>query len=181
MAVTTDIPVSRLQNVSDRTLVPAALKKLRDELEAAVAAQQAGAVGLQKRSLRITFDGNAGSADLNAAATTQTFSIGAVLPANARIVSVNVPLATPAAGGGASACVVALGTAGDPVALVSSADVFSAAVDGQASAMTLGKAPFKLFASAGAQLQARVTVTGANASALTAADFTVEVFFQVAA
>lgn len=97
-----------------------------------------------------------GHADLTDADGEQSINIGAVLPANAMILSVDVALATPFSGGTATAVLLDIGTSGDPDAIVVNCDLFAAAVDGKASSMPAGIAPFKLFTSAGAQLLATV-------------------------
>ena len=97
-----------------------------------------------------------GHADLTDADGEQSINIGAVLPANAMILSVDVALATPFSGGTATSVLLDIGTSGDPDAIVVNCDLFAAAVDGKASSMPAGIAPFKLFTSAGAQLLATV-------------------------
>ena len=97
-----------------------------------------------------------GHADLTDADGEQSINIGAVLPANAMILAVDVALATPFSGGTATLVLLNIGTSGDPDAIVANCDLFTAAVDGKASAMPAGIAPFKLFTSAGAQLLATV-------------------------
>lgn len=97
-----------------------------------------------------------GHADLTDADGEQSINIGAVLPANAMILAVDVALATPFSGGTATSVLLDIGTSGDPDAIVADCDLFAAAVDGKASAMPAGIAPFKLFTSAGAQLLATV-------------------------
>lgn len=129
---------------------------------------------IQTRSVTITHT------TLDAAATSQTINIGAVLPANAMIVGSNVAITTPTTGGGSSSCVVDIGTSGDVDAIIDGANVFAAAVDGMASTRPLGIAPDKLFVSAGAQLIA--TVTGdVNVSLFSAGSFTITVAFVVIA
>ena len=97
-----------------------------------------------------------GHADLTDADGEQSINIGAVLPANAMILAVDVALATPFSGGTATSVLLDIGTSGDPDAIVANCDLFAAAVDGKASTMPAGIAPFKLFTSAGAQLKASV-------------------------
>lgn len=114
------------------------------------------------------------------AALFQVVNVGAVLPANAMILGVDVAQTTATTGGGSSSCVVDIGTAGDADALIDGANVFAAAVDGMASTRPLGIAPNKLFVSAGAQLTATVT-SDVNVDLLTAGSFTVTVSFVVIA
>lgn len=97
-----------------------------------------------------------GHADLTDADGEQSINIGAVLPANSMILAVDVALATPFSGGTATSVLLDIGTSGDPDAIVVNCDLFAAAVDGKASSMPAGIAPFKLFTSAGAQLLATV-------------------------
>jgi len=124
----------------------------------------------QTRSVTITHT------TLDAAALSQTISIGAILPANAMILGVDVVITTSTTGGGSSSCVVDIGTSGDVDALVDGANVFAAAVDGKASTRPLGIAPNKLFTTAGAQLIATV-ISDVNVSLLTAGSFTITVAF----
>ncbi len=146
------------------------LAKLGD----AVATADAG-VALQKRTVTV------GHADLTDADTSQTISIGAVLPANARILGVAIHTVTTFAGGTATDLVVDIGTADDVDALIDGADVFGTIVDGQALARPLGIAPNKLFASAGAQLTATFVSTGDNLVNLTSGTCTIDVLFSVLA
>jgi len=97
-----------------------------------------------------------GHADLTDADGEQSINIGAVLPANSMILAVDVALATPFSGGTATSVLLDIGTSGDPDAIVANCDLFAAAVDGKASTMPAGIAPFKLFTVAGAQLLATV-------------------------
>jgi len=133
-----------------------------------LAASQLGTI--QTRTVTITHT------TLDAAALTQTINIGAVLPANAMIVGVNVAQATATTGGGASSCVVDIGTSGDVDALVDGANVFAAAVDGMVSTQPRGIAPNKVFVTAGAQLIATV-IGDVNVALLTAGSFTITVAF----
>jgi hypothetical protein len=121
-----------------------------------------------------------GHADLTDADGEQTLNIGAVLPANAMILAVNVALATPFTGGGAGSVLLDIGTAGDPDAIVANCDLFAAAVDGVASSMPAGIAPFKLFTSAGAQLLATVAAD-VNVADLAAGAAVITVSFVVVA
>lgn len=144
----------------------------------ALASAYAGAasgVALQKRSVTV------GHADLTDADTSQDINIGAVLPANARILGVSIHTVTAFAGGTVSALALDIGTSGDIDALVDGADLFAAAVDGQAATRPLGIAPNKLYASAGAQLVARFVSTGDNLVNLTAGTATIDVLFSVLA
>lgn len=140
----------------------------------ALATAQAAAqssLPLQKRTVTV------GHAALTDADTSQDVNIGAVLPANARIMGVSLHTVTAFAGGTVSALALDIGTSGDIDALVDGADLFAAAVDGQAASRPLGIAPNKLFASAGAQLVARFVSTGDNLVNLTAGAVTIDVLF----
>ena len=103
-----------------------------------------------------------------------------MLPANARIVGASVKLATPFTGGGAADVKLDIGTAGDPDAIVNAADLFAAAVDGEASAMPSGIAPNKHFVAAGAQLTATVDAD-VNVADLTAGAATIDVLYTILA
>lgn len=118
-------------------------------------------------------------ADLTAAATSETLNVGAALPANARIYGFNIKLATPFSGGGAAAVSVEVGSAGDADAIVDGADLFAAAVDGQASSAPAGIAPYKHFA-----LSTQITATftsNVNVADLDAGSVTIEIYYFIAA
>ena len=125
-----------------------------------------------------------GHADLTAASNglAQAINIGATLPANARIISVDASALTPFSGGSASAVGMTIGTSGDVDALISVCDVFAAAVDGGPSSFTAGIRPNKLFATVGAQLIATFTPDGSHTLlGLTAGSITIDVFYTVLA
>jgi hypothetical protein len=82
----------------------------------------------------------------------------------------------PFSGGGASAVSADIGTSGDDDAIVSTADLFAAAVDGKCPDMPAGIAPYKLFTSAGAQLTVTIT-SDVNVSTLTAGQVVATVAF----
>jgi hypothetical protein len=130
-------------------------------------------VALQKRSLHLT------TSNVNAASTSQVINLGAVLPDNARILGIDVRLAT-ASTGITGPVTVKVGTAGDDDAILSSANLTSAAVDGESSTHTLGIAPNKLL-TGGAQLICTVTSASGNLSSLSTLDATVDVLFAVLA
>ena len=121
-----------------------------------------------------------GHADLTDADGEQSINIGAVLPANAMIVGVNVALATPFTGGTATSVLLDIGASGDPDAIVANCDLFAAAVDGMASTLPAGIAPFKVFVSAGAQLLATVAADD-DVADLVAGAATITVSFVVIA
>jgi hypothetical protein len=154
------------------------VKVLMNPEAASMAAAYAGAaagVALQKRTVTV------GEADLTAAATTQTISIGAVLPANARVLGVSLHTHTAFTGGGSSALKLDIGTSGDVDAIVAQADLFAAAVDGEAPSCPAGIAPNKLFATGGSQLTAKFTSTGGNVTVFTAGSVIIDVLFSVLA
>lgn len=132
-------------------------------------------VALQKRTVTVAHG------DLTDADTSQTINIGAVLPANARIIGVDMRALTAFSGGTVSALVVDVGTSGDVDALVDGADLFTAAVDGGPATMPLGIRHNKTFASAGAQLVATFVSTTDNLVNLTAGTVTIDVLFSVLA
>lgn len=117
-----------------------------------------------------------GHADLTDADGEQSINIGAALPANSMILAVDVALATPFSGGTATSVLLDIGTSGDPDAIVSNCNLFAAAVDGKASSMPAGIAPFKLFTGAGAQLLATIAADD-DVADLTAGSCTVTVSF----
>lgn len=114
--------------------------------------------------------------------TSQAINIGATLPANARIVGVDMRSLTAFSGGSATAVTCDVGTSGDIDALIDGADLFAAAVDGGPATMPQGVRPNKTFASAGAQLIATfLTDSGHNLEGLTAGSVVIEVFYTVLA
>lgn len=145
---------------------------LASDIARATAEADAG-VSLQKRSLHLT------TANVNAAATSQVINLGAALPANARILGVDVRLAV-VAGTVTGPVIVKVGSAGDDDAVLASANLTSAAVDGEASTHTLGIAPNKLFATS-TQLICTAVSSSGNLSTTTGLDATVDVLFAVLA
>jgi len=125
-------------------------------------------VRVQERSLQVTV------ADLTSGTTSQTFNLGAPLPANAQILGAELQLAAPF-GTVAATCVADIGSSGDPDAIVTAADILAAAVDGQASTRPPGIAPNKRFASA-TQLQLTITADAAL-NLLGIGDMTARVLF----
>jgi hypothetical protein len=142
---------------------------------AQAAALAAAGISVQKRTVTV------GHADLTDADTSQDINIGAVLPANARIIGVDMRALTAFAGGTVSALAVDIGTSGDVDALIDGADLFTAAVDGGPATMPLGIRHNKTFATAGAQLSARFVSTGDNLVNLTAGSVIIDVLFAVLA
>jgi hypothetical protein len=121
-----------------------------------------------------------GHADLTDADTSQDINIGAALPANARIVGVDLHTFTAFSGGTVSALAVDIGSSGDVDALVDGADLFTAAVDGGPSTRPAGIRPNKLYATA-TQLTARFVSTTDNLVNLTAGAITIDVLYVVLA
>lgn len=115
-------------------------------------------------------------ADLTDADTSQDIAIGDI-PPGAQVLGVDIALATPFTGGGATACTCSVGPSATPTQVVNAANVFAAAVNGKASTQPAGTAPsFKAGASA-VSLVAQVVSTTANLNALTAGDMTITVAY----
>jgi len=110
--------------------------------------------------------------------TTPGFSVnldlGAVLTVASYVVGVSVDLVTPFTGGSLSGFTGDIGTSGDLDAIVDGANLFAAAVDGQASSMPFGIARHKALA-AGAQLKLVLTPVGDSLAAATAGEATFNV------
>ncbi len=153
-----------------RCLISPAASKMAQ----AAALADAG-ISIQKRTVTVAHG------DLTDADTSMTFSIGAALPANARIIGVSIHTVTAFAGGSVSDMVIDIGTADDIDAIIDGADVVGSIVDGQAISRPLGISPNKLFATAGAQLIATFVSTGDNLVNLTAGTCTIDVLFAVLA
>lgn len=132
---------------------------------------------IQKRSIVIGVSGSGAAATLTTVGLSQVINIGAVLPANAMVLAADLAL-TPFSGNSATSVTVKIGTSGDNDAIVATSNLFEAAVDGKASAVTAGIAPTKLFVTAGAQLLATIT-SDVNVSTLTAGQLTANVAFVV--
>jgi hypothetical protein len=136
--------------------------------------------GVQKKTVTVAFD----NAALAAAATNglaASVNIGTALASNARILGFDMRSLTPFNGGGASAVSVDVGTSGDVNALIATADVFGAAVDGGPATMPLGVRPNKTFA-AGGQLIATFTPdAGHKLSLLTAGSVVIDVLYTILA
>mgnify|MGYP001610441311 CR=1 len=112
---------------------------------------------------------------------TQAINLDTALPANARIIGRTLKLATPFTGGAVASCAVDIGTAGDPDAIVDGADVFTAAVDGQASTDPSGIAPNKHFAAGGQLLATFIPDAGHTLLELTAGSIVIDVLYTVLA
>lgn len=125
--------------------------------------------------------------DLDAAATSQTFTLTALVaahvqgaeavPANAQILGAAIVRLEDFAGGSSSAVVVDLGDAGDPDELVDAADVFTGAKAAEALSFANGTYSLGDFEAAYAP-QVVVTATGDNVDALTAGRVEVEIFYR---
>lgn len=137
--------------------------------------------GAVKRTVTIAYNNAAlVAASTNGAAA--TVNVGAVLPANARILSADARSFTAFAGASMATFSLQLGTSGDVDALISACDLLAAAVDGGPSTFTRGIRPNKTFVSAEAQLIATLTPDGSHkCSDLTSGSITLDVFFFVAA
>lgn len=129
-----------------------------------------GAGVIQKRTITLTPASFAG-----VAADTATLNIGAILPANARIISREVRIATELTGGGVASVTASVGVAGATTEIVNAQDVFgtSGNVPG-----TAGANPNPLYATA-SQLIVTITSTSANLDLLTAGSVTIDVMFTV--
>lgn len=114
--------------------------------------------------------------DLTAAAVSQVFSLGNPIPANSFIIGVGVDLATPVSGGTIASCVINIGPTANSDELIDGADVFAAAVNGQASARPLGIAPNRFYASA-TQIEVEVVATGDNLVNAVAGNFTTRLYY----
>lgn len=135
--------------------------------------------GVQKRTVTVAYN-NAALVAANSNGGAATVNIGATLPANARILGVDMRALTPFTGGSASAVTVDVGTSADVDALVDGADVFAAAVDGGPTTMPAGVRPNKTFATVGAQLIATFAPDGGHQLAnLTAGSVIIDVLFTV--
>ena len=95
-------------------------------------------------------------------------------PVGSRVLGRRVGLTTPFTGGGASSCAVSVGPTADPNKIVASADVFAAAVDGEASALTAGISPN---ADIGGVEQFATFTADVNVADLTAGACLVEIFY----
>jgi hypothetical protein len=128
------------------------------------------AAGVQKVTTTIGF------AQLTAAALTQSIALGTVLPANARILTRELRLATPFSGGAIGSTTASVGLAGG-TEVVNAANVFTGAPAAQKGPD--GVDPFELLPTGG-QLQVTFTSTVANVNAATAGALTIDVMYIVA-
>ncbi len=144
------------------------------EHDDALDAAEAGGLSLLKKTLTIAATDFDALGDTD---TSQAVDIDTDLPTNAQLLGVNVRLTTPFTGGGNGSVSVDVGSAGDADAIVDGADLFAAAVDGQASAVPPGIAPFKRFAGA-TQLVATFTAD-VGLKELTAGAAVIDVLYTV--
>jgi len=135
---------------------------------------------IQKRTVTVAFD-NAALVAANVNGASAVVNIGAALPANSRIVGADFRALTPFTGGGATSVGIAVGTSGDPEAIVAEADVLTAAVDGGPSAITPGVRPWKTFASGGQLIATFTPDAGHKLSELTAGSVVIDVLYTVLA
>lgn len=99
-------------------------------------AGDASALGLvQVASLAV------GEADITAAAALETLDFASAIAEGSYVLGTQITLTTPFTGGAASDFTLDIGFSGDLDCLVDGADVFAAAVNGQASTRPLGIAP----------------------------------------
>jgi len=117
---------------------------------------------------------------ITAAAASEALNIGTALPANSRIVGVDMHTLTVFSGGTVGDFTVDVGTAGDVDALVDGADLFAAAVDGGPSAMPAGIRPNKLYAGGG-QLIATFRCGSDDVGDASAGAVTIDVLYTVVA
>lgn len=136
---------------------------------------QQGAAKFFTRSLTANHDGSSGAEHINAAAASQAINIGATLPAKTYIVGVAIHTVTAFSGGSVGDFTVDIGTTDDPDALIDGANLFAAAVDGQAATRPLGIAPNKYFSAAGAQLKATFACGSDDVGDATAGAVTIDV------
>lgn len=135
-----------------------------------------GSTAARKVRLK-TLQKTVGHADLTAAATSEVLSFDATSAGkNIVTMGVEMDLATAFSGGSVSALDVTLGTTADDDSIVSACDLASAAVDGHASAMTLGCAPFHGYEGA-TTFKLTFTATGDNVVNLTAGSMTCTIYY----
>lgn len=122
----------------------------------------------------------ANATTITAAAASEALNIGTALPANSRIVGVDIHTLTPFSGGSVADFTVDIGTAGDVDALIDGADLFAAAVDGGPATIPQGIRPDKFFA-AGGQLIATFRCGSDDVGDATAGAVTIDVLYIVLA
>lgn len=115
-------------------------------------------------------------ATIQAQASGVAFSVGAPLPANARVVGEAINVATALSGGGLSAAVMTLQGGTDAAgSMIASTSVFTG---GSAQIATPGSNPYP--SRGGQQIKATITATGATLAAITAGVLSVDIFYVVA-
>jgi hypothetical protein len=134
-----------------------------------------GGVGgiAQKVSLALGF------AQCTAAALTQTFNIGAALPADSRIVSANLRIATDFSGGSVASATLSVGVAGSTTDIFNAANIFTGAtvLNVSSTDATGGGVNPQAYYAASSQLVATLTTTVADVNALTAGALVVDVLY----
>jgi hypothetical protein len=169
MASTITVPAQGGVDADVRTIAAAAIV----DIEALQASVLAGLTVL-KKTVTSTH------ASLVAAAATETVNFGTALPANSRIVGVDMHTLTAFSGGTVGDFTVDVGMAGDVDALVDGADLFTAAVDGGPATMPAGVRPNKTFA-AGGQLIATFRCGSDDVADATAGAVTIDVLYTILA
>lgn len=137
-------------------------------------AGDAAAVGLVKVASLVVAE-----ADITAAAALETLDFADALPEGSYVVGTRIALATPFSGGTISDYTVDIGFAADLDALVDGADLFAAAVGGEASTRPLGISPNKLVTGNAAARTPSVTVRCGtdDVADATAGDFTATILY----
>jgi hypothetical protein len=147
---------------------------------ATFAATQTGTI--QKKTVTVAYNNAALTATSGSAnGTAASVDIDTALPANARIVGVDMRSLTPFTGGSVASVSVDVGSSGDVNAIVAAADVQTAAVDGGPATMPLGVRPWKTYASS-TQLVATFTPDASHKlSSLTAGSVVIDVLYTILA
>ncbi len=169
-------PMGKLMKVVSSTAGYVAIDPIFNETAAAVDIAVAG-MTVSKKTVTV------GHADLTEPNdnTPQAISIGTALPANARIVGVDIHDLTVFTGGSTSAVTVDIGTAGDIDALIDGADLQTTAVDGGPATMPQGIRPNKFFAAGGQLIATFLTDSGHDLEDLTAGSVIIDVLYVVKA
>ena len=137
---------------------------------------------IQKKTVTVAYNNAALTATSGSAnGTAAAVNIGTSLPANARIIGVDMRSLTPFTGGSVASVSIDVGSSGDVDAIVDGADAQTAAVDGGPATMPLGVRPFKTYVSA-TQLIATFTPDASHKlSALTASSVIIDVMYTILA
>ena len=170
-------------NIGDGTpVISAVLQEIQSNLVVVDAAQAAalaaaatvGLTGIVKSTVTITQ-----ASDLSGLANgTKSFAknVGAVLPANARFVGVDLCVTAALSGGGVATGTLAVGVTGTANAIVTATSVVSSS--GFPKAGTAGTRGYSMASLNGLQLTATVT-TDVDLNALTGGSVSVDVFYIV--